>query len=198
MCGNATPALLYMNQMFKNCSTLTSIQFPPTFNTSRVTNMYGVFLYCEGLTSISIPSFSTSSTTNMESMFNGCKSLQSLTLGPAFTAGSATNMRRMFKDCRGLSTLDLSNFNTSQVTDMQEMFSECRSLTSLTLGSNFTMNAVSSYGSMLKNLGYNSSSTTVTCMNSDTKTFLEEHGGSSGTNAPSYVVYVYSSGSSKK
>ena len=70
-------------------------------NTSKVTNIYGMFGFCSGLTSLDISNFDTSNVTNMNSMFI---------------------------NCIGLTSLDLSNFNTSNVTDMDSMFSGCNAL----------------------------------------------------------------------
>ena len=74
------------------------------FDTSAVTNMSNMFIYCEKITTIDLSNFDTSSVTNMSSMFNGC---------------------------RNITTLDLSNFNTSAVTNMSSMFGNCRNLTTI-------------------------------------------------------------------
>ena len=73
-------------------------------NTSKVTNMYGMFGFCSGLTSLDISNFDTSNVTNMNSMFI---------------------------NCTGLTSLDVSNFDTSKVTDMNSMFSDCKKLNAI-------------------------------------------------------------------
>ena len=108
-------------------------------NTSNVTNMGGMFNYCDGLTSLDLTNFDTSNVTNMFIMFEGCNGLTSLTLS-SFDTSNVTNMGSMFYGCSGLTYLDLSNFKTSKVTSMGYMFYSCSGLTSLTLSSFDTSN----------------------------------------------------------
>lgn len=90
-------------------------------NTSGVTNMRDMFLYCTSLESV--PLFDTSSVTDMDSMFFGCSSLTS---APLFDTSNVTTMRVMFKTCTSLTYVPL--FNTSSVTNMSYMFEECRAV----------------------------------------------------------------------
>ena len=115
-------------------------------NTSNVTNMGGMFNYCDGLTSLDLTNFDTSNVTNMFIMFEGCNGLTSLTLS-SFDTSNVTDMNNMFSGCSGLTSLDLRNFNTSNVTDMNNMFSGCSGLTSLDL-SNFKTSKVTTMTSM--------------------------------------------------
>ncbi len=126
--------------MFYNFTNLISINFNNNFNTSNVTNMFGMFVLCPSLTSLDLSSFNTSNVTNMGSMFSGCSSLISLDVS-SFNTTSVTDMNGMFGRCESLTSLDLSSFNTSNVTDMSFMFIECSSLTSLDL-SNFNTSNV--------------------------------------------------------
>ena len=110
-------------------------------NTSNVTDMGGMFNYCDGLTSLDLTNFDTSNVTNMFIMFNGCSNLTSLTLS-SFDTSNVTDMNLMFKDCASLTSLDLSNFDTSNVTDMTSMFIGCSGLTSLDLSGWDTSNVI--------------------------------------------------------
>lgn len=74
------------------------------WNTSNVTNMFGIFFGCDKLTSLDISNWDTSNVTNMSSMFINCYKLTSL---------------------------DLSNWDTSNVTDMSYIFDSCSKLTSI-------------------------------------------------------------------
>ena len=143
------------DQMFSGKSNLTSISFGDNFITDDVTTMEQMFKECSGLTSLDLSNLNTSSVTNMKHMFNGCSSLTSITFTPAvleagaiapFTTQNVTNMEGMFQGCRALSTLDLSNFSTTGVTTMRDMFQDCRSMTSLDLSSFSTTNVTDSYG----------------------------------------------------
>ena len=98
-----------------------------SFNTSKVTNMYGMFSSCQSLTSLDLSNFNTSNVTNMSHMFSDCPSLTSLDLN-SFNTSKVTNMDRMFYFCSSITNLDLNNFNTSKVTDMSFMFSDCKKL----------------------------------------------------------------------
>ena len=128
-----------MSEMFRLCSSLTSIEMP-NFNTFNVTNMNSMFESCYALTNINLSSFNTSNVTDMGDMFRNCQSLNSLDLSN-FNTHSVTNMSYMFYDCCSMPSLNLSSFNTASVVDMSWMFSLCHSLTSLNI-SYFDMNNV--------------------------------------------------------
>ena len=125
-----TSKVTYMDRMFKDCSSLTSLDLSH-FDTSQVTDMSSMFNGCSSLASLDVSSFNTSQVTNMIFMFDGCRSLTSLNLS-SFNTSQVTDMEMMFRDCRKLTTLNLgSNFNTSKVTSMEDMFRDCSNLTSL-------------------------------------------------------------------
>ena len=120
-------------------SSLTSIDLT-YLDTSKVTNMSGMFSECINLTELDLSSFDTSNVTNMVVMFFGCSSLTELDLSN-FDTSNVTDMSQMFYSCSSLTELDLSNFDTSNVTDMSFMFDSCSSLTKLDL-SNFDTSKV--------------------------------------------------------
>ena len=132
-----------MHDMFVYCYSLTSLDVS-NFNTSNVTNMSGMFAACGGLTSLDLSNFNTSNVTNMANMFNGCDRLKDLNL-TNFSTSKVTDMGGMFYDCSSLTSLDLSNFDTSKVTSMGSMFYLCSSLTSLNLSSFDTQNLTNTY-----------------------------------------------------
>lgn len=119
-----------MENMFYNCSNLTSLDLFSHFNTSKVTNMRSMFHNCYNLTELDLSSFNTSKVTNMNCMFANCPGLTSLNLS-SFNTSNVTKMENMFYDCTGLTTLDLSNFDTSNVKDMMGMFINCYNLTTI-------------------------------------------------------------------
>lgn len=102
-----------MNELFKDFSKLTSIDFGQ-IDTSAVTDMNSMFSGCKSLTTLNLSSFDTSSVTDMGSMFCGCSSLASL---------------------------DLSSFDTSKVDpsswSYSNMFQDCPSLVKIVLGESF-------------------------------------------------------------
>ena len=117
------------SRLFSALSKVKEIKFE-NFDTSQVTDMSSMFVYCRSLISLDVSKFDTSQVTNMSSMFFGCSSLISLDVSK-FDTSQVTNMGWMFFECSGLTSLDVSKFDTSQVTDMKYMFYKCSSLTSL-------------------------------------------------------------------
>ena len=115
--------------MFDSCWKLTSLDVS-SFDTSNTTNMSYMFEECGSLTSLDVTKFSTSKVTNMSYMFSGCSSLTSLDV-TKFDTSNVTNMRQMFAHCEGLTSLDVTMFDTSKVTAMNHMFYECPGLTNL-------------------------------------------------------------------
>lgn len=93
-------------------------------NTTGVTNMSGMFSYCErNLTAV--PLFDTSTVTNMSNMFYGCRNLKSV---PLFNTINVTDMSYMFSHstsyAMNIETVPL--FDTRNVTNMSYMFFGCR------------------------------------------------------------------------
>ena len=121
-----------MGGMFSFCKQLTELDLNG-FDTSNVTHMGGLVSSCYALTTLDLSSFDTSNVTDMTAMFSGTR-LTSLDLS-SFDTSKVTNMSQMFVACSSLTTLDLSNFDTSNVTDMVQMFSGCSRLTSVDVSS---------------------------------------------------------------
>ena len=104
-----------MQYMFRGLgyATMTSFALGDNFETSRVTNMEGMFHDAGNkLTSFTIGQrFETSNVSNMKNMFNnfGSTSLTTLNLGNRFTTQNVTNMDSMFYNCgtTAMTKLDL-------------------------------------------------------------------------------------------
>ena len=95
-------------------------------DTSGVTNMYRMFLDCDGLTSV--PWFDTSNVTNMGGMFYSCLNLTAV---PFFDTSNVTSMEGMLWRCYNLTSVPL--FDTSNVTNMRSMLYGCEKITSIPL-----------------------------------------------------------------
>ncbi|MBR1788403.1 MAG: BspA family leucine-rich repeat surface protein [Bacteroidaceae bacterium] len=130
---------LEINQWFRNCRNLVSIERIGNLNTARVTSMANMFYECRSLTYLNLSTFNTVNVTNMTNMFYGCSALTGLYLS-TFNTNNVTKMKQMFYGCSALTGLNLSTFDTSNVTDMQYMFYNCSALTSLNLSSFNTAN----------------------------------------------------------
>ena len=127
-----------MRNMFRDCSSLTTV---PLFDTTNVTNMADMFEYCSSLTTV--PLFDTKNVTNMNYMFYNCSSLTTV---PLFDTKNVTNMADMFYKCSSLTTVPL--FDTKNVKNMSYMFIGCSSLTTVPL---FDTTNVTNMGSMFYN-----------------------------------------------
>lgn len=119
---------------FYDCSGITAIDGLRFLNTSKVTNMEGMFGYCINVASLDLSYFDTRNVTTMKDMFLTCQSLTSLDVS-AFKTAKVTNMANMFQGCFKLTSLDLSNFDTQSVTDMSHMFAFCGKLETIDLSS---------------------------------------------------------------
>ncbi|MBQ9439056.1 MAG: BspA family leucine-rich repeat surface protein [Paludibacteraceae bacterium] len=126
--------------MFFKMSNLETIEHLENLKTENVKSMYGMFSYCENLTSLDLSSFNTEQVTEMDYLFEECSGLRSVDLS-SFNTAKVSNMTSMFRNCSSLTSLDVSNFNTASVTKMMAMFKDCSSLTSLDL-SNFNIDKV--------------------------------------------------------
>ena len=116
-----------MNNMFANCSSLTTLDLH-SLNTAKVTNMSMMFYLCSGLTSLRVSSFNTANVTNMKQMFQGCSELTQLNLSSWNTA-KVTSMTSMFQGCSKLVTIYVgSGWNTDAVTSSSEMFYFCNNI----------------------------------------------------------------------
>ena len=98
-------------------------------DTSNITSMEGMFLWCDKIKELDLYSWNVSNVTNMYQLFGGCPSLKKLNVSNWDTS-KVVNMGNMFSTC-GFSELDISNWNTSNVKNMWAMFYDCKHLISL-------------------------------------------------------------------
>ena len=155
----------------KTFNFLRTIDFSGAVDTSRMTDMSGMFSYCSSLKSLDLSSFDTSQVTDMAEMFKICSTLESLDLS-SFDTSQVTDMSGMFGGCMSLKNLDFSRFNTSQVTDMGDMFWLCSRLKSLNLSS-FDTSQVTNMNSMFE---YCSRITSVNLSSFDTSQVTDMSG----------------------
>ena len=93
------------------------------FNTSKVTNMQGMFSG-SFFRSINIRNFDTRNVTNMSKMFSMTSTnppITNLDLS-SFNTSQVTTMERMFEGLAHLQNLNVSSFDTRNVTNMEHMF----------------------------------------------------------------------------
>ena len=135
---------------FDNCGKLTTITGIANLTTTNVTNMEQMFSNCSSLTSLDVSKFNTANVTTMKYMFRGLSSMSSLNLS-SFNTANVTVMWGMFSNCSKLTSLNLSKFNTAKVKNMDAMFSGCTSLKNLDL-SNFNTSSVTTSSQMFNNV----------------------------------------------
>jgi surface protein len=73
-----TKNVIYMNEMFENCTSITELNLS-NFNTEKVSNMSYMFSYCKSLLILNL-SNSNITDANITKLFFGCDSLISLKL----------------------------------------------------------------------------------------------------------------------
>ena len=112
-----TTSLRYMDWIFQNCSSLTSVDLS-NFNTTNVTTMWGLFQGCSSLTSVNLSNFDTSKVTIMNQMFLGDTSLEELDLS-SFDTAKVEDFRYMFQNDSNLKSLKLDNFSFASITDRE-------------------------------------------------------------------------------
>ena len=124
--ANARPTTTY--DWFYGMTNLQSITGMSYLNTSEVTNMAYMFMWCTSLTSLDVSRFNTSKVTSMRSMFKYCTSLTSLDLG-SFNTSKVNSMYNMFYNIYNLRTIYVGNdWSTAAVTSSTDMFLNCSSL----------------------------------------------------------------------
>ena len=110
-----------MRYLFIQCESLKKVEFI-SIDTSKVTNMEGMFSGCKSLESIDLSNFNNSKVENMGGVFERCSKLKEIKGLNKINTSKVTNMSNMFSECSELEYLDLSNFDTSKVRYMNCMF----------------------------------------------------------------------------
>ena len=103
---------------FYGMSSLSQIEGMEYLNTSKVTNMEGMFSICSSLQTIDLSHFDTSSVTNMDYMFSDCSEIQKIDLY-SFNTQALNTARNMFKGCDNISEMAIST--TLALPDDHEM-----------------------------------------------------------------------------
>ena len=119
----------YSASMFEGFTALESVSFGKHVNTSKVKTMEKMFKNCTSLTTIDLANLDTSSVTNFSEMFMGCTSLEALDL-EGLDIENATTIARMCRDCTSLKTVKINGWYFGEnLTTMDDLFAGCGSLT---------------------------------------------------------------------
>ena len=141
-----------LNSLFRNYKSLTDISGLADWNTSSVTNMYGMFNECSGLTNLNaLENWNTGSVEYMSYMLYNCNKLTDLSGLENWNTGSVKYMSYMFYNCNKLTDLSgLENWDTGTATDMSYMFDNCSCLTNLNALENWDTGSVTNMSYMFK------------------------------------------------
>ena len=95
--------LTSIGYLFAGCMNLTSINGLEYLITDNMTDMREMFASCESLTELDLRSFNTSKVTMMWGMFQGCSHLKTIFVGPGWTTSALTDEgHEMFAGCTSL------------------------------------------------------------------------------------------------
>lgn len=103
----------------------------------KLKNCMYMFSEMRQMTNFNAKGFDTSTVTNMEGMFEYCNSIKELDLS-AFNTAKVTNMIAMFYGCNSLKKLDISSFDTGNIEEIYNMFEGTPELVEIKLGPKFT------------------------------------------------------------
>lgn len=116
-----------VNNWFRGCSHLRSVQNLSRMNLSRCRSASSMFNGCSSLTSLDVSGFQTGKITNFGSMFFGCSSLESLDVS-GWDTSSGVLFTGTFMNCTSLNSLDVSGFRVQNAESLSLMFRNCSSL----------------------------------------------------------------------
>lgn len=112
--------------MFVNPRAVSKInKFP---NTSKVTNMEGMFSYCKSLEHIDLSQLDFSKTESLKNFLYNCSSLKEIDLTPLNTATNCTNFINLLSYCYSLEEVDLTYLNNPNINSLSGWFSNNTSL----------------------------------------------------------------------
>lgn len=149
MSGFNTSKVTNMHGMFAHLLYIQNLDVS-SFDTSNVTDMGSMFLQCGGLRAVDVSGFNTSKVKDMSSMFEFCPALQSIYLN-GFNTENVTTMTRMFQGCESFKILDLSSFSTKSLKYISYMFMNCSNLTTIYVGKGWDNSAITLGSDVFKN-----------------------------------------------
>ena len=119
----------YSTSLFEGFTKLKEVTFSNVVNTSAVTSMEKMFKNCTSLETIDLKNFDTSSVTNFSEMFMDCTALKGSLDLSSLEINKATTLARMLRGCKALEEVRIDNwYFGADLTDMTELFSGCTAL----------------------------------------------------------------------
>ena len=174
--GQDLSSVVTMEDIFRGCSSITSITFGNGVNTGKLENLSQAFLQCGKLTSIDAGNLNVEKVTTLYGTFNGCGAITELDLSGwdvrkvtttqyAFeycTGLHSLNIREwkmpnlqnvvcMFDGVSGLAEIDLSGWETSEkLGNIYAMFRYCRTLKTVTFSEDMDTSGVTNMAELFK------------------------------------------------
>lgn len=139
----------YMNNMFENAESLTSLDLSK-WNTSNVKSMHAMFNYAESLESINVIGLDTTKLEYMDSMFAHNYNLKSLDLN-SWKGLALSSLNSTFSDMPSLTNLEINKLSVNNVGDFSYMLEDTNKLKLLNLD-NWNISSGSSVKDMFKGL----------------------------------------------
>jgi hypothetical protein len=124
--------------MFRNCSSLASVEFGVALNFASLTTTglsarnTGMFQNCTALTALDFSNQTFAALSSAFDMFSGCTALASIDLSAA-TFGSLLYATSIFQNCTSLSSINLQNATFAALLRGNGMFMNCSALASIDL-----------------------------------------------------------------
>lgn len=123
-------ALTDCRLLFAGFSSMESIINLKYLDTSRTTNMTGMFRDCSSIKDLDVSNFDMSACKNTSMMFQGCSAVEKLNVAN-WDMSNVEKAGQMFAHCDALTTIDVSNWDVYKVRDTNHMFTGCNNLTEL-------------------------------------------------------------------
>ena len=109
---NVNKSTMSFNNMFEATQKLDL----SSFDTQKVTTMFGMFSNCSSLTTLDLSSFDTSKVTEMYNMFANCSSLTTIYVSDKFKTDAVADSTGMFRNCPKLVGGNGTKFDTNKKT----------------------------------------------------------------------------------
>ena len=121
MSGCDLSSVIYMGQAFSGDTSLESVDMSNCKTTNSLATMEQMFKNCNSLTSVKLNNINLGHVNLLTDMFSGCYKLSDLQISN-WNTENVQSMTGMFASCYSLETIDLSSFDTSALTSARGMF----------------------------------------------------------------------------
>lgn len=174
--GQDFSSVVTMEDIFRGCSSITSITFGDGIDTGNLENLYQAFLQCGKLSYVDAWNLDVGKVTTLYSVFKGCGAITELDLS-GWDVGQVTTTQYAFAYCTGLHSLnirdwkmpnlqnaacmfdgasglaeiDLSGWETSEkLNNIYAMFRYCRALKTVTFSADMDTSGVTNMAELFK------------------------------------------------